>query len=162
MLSCTGIIHVTFLCLLSGLPTRIHQQLVILRRQLSHKYCQYCNSQSLSKSEEGSVKSVAVNEPPLIVIPGSFTFLRNISILFAMLDIIFNLFWHSDAIWPLRSESTLFRLWLVAWRHQAITWTNVDISSINPTDIHVRRTAQEIPQSSSTKISLKFTYAKFH
>ena len=51
---------------------------------------------------------------------------------------------------------------LVAWWHQAITWTNVDLLSVKPSDIHIRRIAQEIPQSSSTKISLKFTYVKFH
>ena len=40
-----------------------------------------------------------------------------------------NSLWHSDAIWQLRSGSTLVQLiWFVAWRHQAITWTNVDSS----------------------------------
>ena len=30
------------------------------------------------------------------------------------------------------------RQWLVAWRHQAITWTNVDLSSVRSSDIRVR------------------------
>ena len=30
------------------------------------------------------------------------------------------------------------RLWLVAWRHQAITWTNVDLSSVRSSGIHLR------------------------
>ena len=29
------------------------------------------------------------------------------------------------------------RWWLVAWRHQAATWTNVDLSSVWSSDIYV-------------------------
>ena len=29
------------------------------------------------------------------------------------------------------------RLWLVAWRHQAVTWTNVDLSFVMSNDIHL-------------------------
>ena len=52
------------------------------------------------------------------------------------------------------------RYWLVAWRHQAITWTNVDFSSIKSCGVHVRTISQEIPQPSITKISLKITSLK--
>ena len=55
-----------------------------------------------------------------------------------------------------------FRWWLVAWRHQAITWTNVDLSSVRFSGIHLRAISQEIPQPSITKIHLKITYSKFH
>ena len=54
------------------------------------------------------------------------------------------------------------RKWLVAWRHQAITWTNVDWSSVKSSDIHVRAISQEMPQPSITKICLKITCLKFH
>ena len=54
-----------------------------------------------------------------------------------------------------------FRYWLVAWRHQAITWTNVDLSSVRSCGIHVRTISQEIPQPSITKISLKITSLEF-
>ena len=30
------------------------------------------------------------------------------------------------------------RKWLGAWRHQAITWTNVDLSSVKSHGIHLR------------------------
>ena len=53
------------------------------------------------------------------------------------------------------------RLWLVAWRHQAITWTNVDLSSVKSSDIHRNTIALEISQPPITKISLKMTYLKF-
>ena len=53
------------------------------------------------------------------------------------------------------------RLWLAAWRHQAITWTNVDLSSVRSTGIHLRAILQEIPQPSVSEISLKITYLKF-
>ena len=53
------------------------------------------------------------------------------------------------------------RQWLVAWRHQAITWTNVDWSSVKSSDVHMRAVSQEIPQPLTTKISLKITRIKF-
>ena len=28
--------------------------------------------------------------------------------------------------------------WLIAWQHQAITWTNVDLSSVGSSGIHMR------------------------
>ena len=53
-----------------------------------------------------------------------------------------------------------FRWWLDAWRHQAITWTNVDLSSVRSRDIHLRKISQSIPHPSSTEITLKITYLK--
>ena len=45
--------------------------------------------------------------------------------------------WPSDAIWRLKSWSTLVYVMTCSW-HQAITWTNVDFSSLNPSDIQLR------------------------
>ena len=50
---------------------------------------------------------------------------------------------------------------LGAWRHQTITWTNVDLSSVSSSGIHLRVILQEIPQPSVTEISMKITYLKF-
>ena len=66
----------------------------------------------------------------------------------------------SDVIWRHKSGLTLAQVMLVAWRHQAITWTNVDIS-LRSNGIHLRAILQEIPQPSVTAISLKITYLKF-
>ena len=52
------------------------------------------------------------------------------------------------------------RHWLVAWRHQAINWTNVDLSSARASGIHLRTFSQEIPQPPITEISLKIIYIK--
>ena len=54
------------------------------------------------------------------------------------------------------------RQWLVAWRHQAITWTDVDWSSVKSSDIHIRANPQEMPQPPISTIRLKFVYLKFH
>ena len=54
------------------------------------------------------------------------------------------------------------RQWLVAWRHQAITWTNVDLSSVRSSDIHLRASSQDIPQPSITEIIWKTKYLKCH
>ena len=54
------------------------------------------------------------------------------------------------------------RYWLVAWRHQTITWTTVDWSSMKSSDIHSREISQEMPQPSITKICLKITCLKFN
>ena len=45
---------------------------------------------------------------------------------------------------------------------QAITWTNVDLSSARSRYIHLRGISQEIPQPLIIKFSLKFTHLKFH
>ena len=52
------------------------------------------------------------------------------------------------------------RLWLVAWRRQAVTWTNVDIAPARSSDNHLRAISLEIPLQSFTKISLKITCIK--
>ena len=50
-----------------------------------------------------------------------------------------------------------FRLWLAAWRHQAITRTNDDLSSIKTCDIHMRAISQEMLEIALIKI-----YCKLH
>ena len=63
-----------------------------------------------------------------------------------------NSLWHSDAIWRQRSGSTLAQV------DQAIIWTNVDLSLVRSSDIHLRAASQEIPQPSITKSSLKIMH----
>ena len=55
-----------------------------------------------------------------------------------------------------------FRKWLVAWWHQAITWTNVDMSSLRSSDVHLRAISFEISEPSVTKISLKIIFLRFY
>ena len=69
-----------------------------------------------------------------------------------------NSLWPSDAIWWHRSGSTLVQVMAWCRTAQAITWTNVDLSSVRSICIHLRAISQEIPQLSITKISLKITY----
>ena len=45
--------------------------------------------------------------------------------------------------------------------HQAITWTNVDWSSVKSNDIHIRAISQQMPQPSITKFRLKITCLEF-
>ena len=49
----------------------------------------------------------------------------------------------------------------MAW-FWTITWTNVDLSSLRYSGIHLRSISQEISQPSITKISLKINHLKFH
>ena len=51
---------------------------------------------------------------------------------------------------------------LLAWQHQAITWINVDWSSVKSSDIHTGAISQEMPKPSLTKLHLKITYLKFY
>ena len=55
-----------------------------------------------------------------------------------------------------------FRYWLVAWRHLAITWTNVDLPSLRSGDVHVRAISLETSQPSFTKICLKIISLRFY
>ena len=68
----------------------------------------------------------------------------------------------SDTIWWQRYGSPLVQVMGCAWWHQAITWTNVDLSSVRSSDIHLRASSQEIPQPSITKINWKIKYLKCH
>ena len=52
------------------------------------------------------------------------------------------------------------RQWLVAWQHQAITWTNVDLLSVRSNDNHLRAISQVIPEPLIMKTSLKLTYLR--
>ena len=54
------------------------------------------------------------------------------------------------------------REWLVAWRHQPITWTSVDLSSVRSSDIHLRAISQEIPEPPITEFIWKIKYLKCH
>ena len=48
--------------------------------------------------------------------------------------------------------------WCVIWRHQSITWSKVDVSSVRSGDIHPRAISLEIPQPPASTI----TYLQFH
>ena len=50
----------------------------------------------------------------------------------------------------------------VTWSHQAIIWTNVDLSSARSSDIYLKALSLEIPQVSVTKISLNVSHLKFN
>ena len=52
--------------------------------------------------------------------------------------------------------------WLVAWQHQAITWTNADVSLLRSSNNYLKAISQEIPQPSISKIDLKITYLNFN
>ena len=67
-----------------------------------------------------------------------------------------NSLWPSDAIWRHRSGSTL------AWRHQAITWTNVGLSSVRSSYIHLMAISQEMHQPSITTINSSEISFKSH
>ena len=59
----------------------------------------------------------------------------------------FNWLRHSVTIWWHRSRSIL---WLVAWQHKAITWTNVDFPLawlVKSYGIHLRANSQQMPRA---------------
>ena len=53
------------------------------------------------------------------------------------------------------------RRWLVAWQHEIITWTNIDLSWIRSSEVYLRSISQEIPQLPNIKFSLKMNYLFF-
>ena len=54
------------------------------------------------------------------------------------------------------------RSWLGAVRHQAITWTNVDLSSERSSDIHLRTISEAKSMPTITEVSLQIIFTKFH
>ena len=59
-------------------------------------------------------------------------------------------------------DECYFLIDIMYWRHQVITWTNVDLSSVRSSGNHLMVMSQYIPQPSVTEICLKTTYLKFH
>ena len=53
-------------------------------------------------------------------------------------------------------------LWLGAIWWQAITWTNVDLSSVSSNDNHLKEILQEILQPWMARITNKITYVKYY
>ena len=49
-----------------------------------------------------------------------------------------------------------------SWRHQAITWTNIDLSSVRSIGIHQRAISQETPQPLIIEVNVKINYLKSH
>ena len=47
---------------------------------------------------------------------------------------------------------------LVAWRHQAIIWTIVDLLSVKPNNIRPKTISSEIPEPPNAEIGLKSTH----
>ena len=54
------------------------------------------------------------------------------------------------------------RQWLGAWRHQAITWTNVDLSWVRCNGIHLRALSLDDVKIPINKIRLKIAVLKWH
>ena len=67
-------------------------------------------------------------------------------------NLLYDAICHQDT-----TVSSLIQHW-----HQAITWTNVDLSSVRSSGIHLSAISTEIPQPSVTEISSKITYLNFH
>ena len=80
--------------------------------------------------------------------------------------VFITIIWHTMKIYDVieLSEHWL-RLGLVACQHQAITWTNVDLS-VRSIDIHLRAISQKIHQSSDPvsdiKICFNISYLEFY
>ena len=72
----------------------------------------------------------------------------------------FNSLGLSEAIWHRRSWSLVQVM--ACWRHQAITWTNVDLSSVRSCGIHLRTLSKEDLKIPISKARLKITLLKPH
>ena len=68
----------------------------------------------------------------------------------------------SDAIWRHRSGSTLAQLMACCLMAPSHYLTNVDLSLVRSSGIHLRAISSEIPQPSLTKINLKIIYLKLN
>ena len=60
-------------------------------------------------------------------------------------------------IWVNKGQGNNF-----AWRHQAITRTNVHLSSVRSSYTHMKATSQKTPQPSIAKISWNITFLKLY
>ena len=54
--------------------------------------------------------------------------------------------WPGDAIWRHRYGSIFAQVMVATWRHQAITWTNVEFLLVRYCGIHLRAISQIVPK----------------
>ena len=75
-----------------------------------------------------------------------------------------NSLWPTDTIWQHRSKSTLAhcQTWLVAWQHQAISWTNADLSSVRSSGNHQGALLYGDLKIPLSKIKLKIVCLQWH
>ena len=78
--------------------------------------------------------------------------------LYEQVPVIINSLRPSDAIGRQRSGSTLAQ----AWRHQAITWTNVDWLSVRSCGIHQRALSWDDLKIPISKTRLEITFSESH
>ena len=52
--------------------------------------------------------------------------------------------------------------WFSAWRHQAFTWTNVDVASMTLCVIQLRTNSHELHKAIISKIKLKMIYLDYY
>ena len=66
--------------------------------------------------------------------------------------------------WPVNSPHKRSVTWkmFLAWRHQAIIWNSVDLSSVRSSDIHLREFSKEKHQPSITKFLLAWKLLKIN
>ena len=80
-----------------------------------------------------------------------------------LMNMCYSHFTHCGLVTPYGDKELChhwFRQWLVAWRHQAIAWTNIDLASVRRCHIHMTEISQQIPHPSIIKISSNITYLK--
>ena len=65
---------------------------------------------------------------------------------------------HAIFIQQRRSVSKWLGWWLVAWWHEAISWTNIGLPSLRSSGIHSRAMHNSKSKISISKLHLKFTY----
>ena len=73
-----------------------------------------------------------------------------------------NSLWPNDVIGRHRSGSTLAQAMACYLTAPTITWTNIDLSLLRSSDIHLRAISLEISLPSVTKISLKIIFLIFY
>ena len=73
-----------------------------------------------------------------------------------------NSLWPSDAIWRQGTRSTLVQVMACCLTAPSHYLTNVDLSSLRSSDVHLMAISFEISQPSVTKISLKIIFLRFH
>ena len=58
-------------------------------------------------------------------------------------------------------NSDMGQHWLLCWQHQAIIWTYVELSLVQPCTIHLWAVSWEVLRTSICKMSLKITFLEF-
>ena len=135
-------------CLESGNYIQIRNALIVLTKMLPHYPKLTKFGQALERRVEKLCQEEKEKRPDIFAIATGYK--SSLNWLCCLT--------HNDALWCQQG----FRKWLVAWRHQAIAWTSVDILPVGSCAVHIKAITLKMHMKEITTRCLRIAHLKLN